>query len=89
MHVRILAEHLPEGRACTLHFRARPGAVGVQGPFDPGSTIVCVDAYLEAGIPVSNKVEIALLPSPVRSDLKAALKATQLVPDFAQGLMFM
>lgn len=44
---------------------------------------------LEAGIPVSNKVEIATLPTPVRSDLKAALKATQLVPDFVQGLMFM
>lgn len=43
---------------------------------------------LEAGIPVSNKVEIATLPTPVRSDLKAALKATQLVPDFVQGLMF-
>lgn len=44
---------------------------------------------LEAGIPVSNRVEVASLPSPVRSDLKAALKATQLVPDFVQGLMFM
>lgn len=43
---------------------------------------------LEAGVPVSNRVEIGTLPSAVRADLKIALRATQTLPDFVQGLMF-
>lgn len=43
---------------------------------------------LEAGIRVSNKVEVASLARDRQAALKSALKAAQSVPDLVRGLMF-
>lgn len=43
---------------------------------------------LEAGIPVSNRVEIASLSRGRQAELKTALKAAQSVPELVRGLMF-
>lgn len=43
---------------------------------------------LLAGIPVSNKVEVAALTSDEQAELKSALRVIQLVPDLVRDLMF-
>jgi len=43
---------------------------------------------LLAGIPVSNKVEVGAMSRPDQAELKAALKAIQVIPDLLRTLMF-
>jgi signal-transduction protein with cAMP-binding, CBS, and nucleotidyltransferase domain len=43
---------------------------------------------LYAGLPVSNRVELAKLDKTQRTELKAALKALQPAPDLVRDLMF-
>ena len=43
---------------------------------------------LLAGIPVSNTVEVGVMSRPDQAELKAALKAIQVIPDLLRTLMF-